>query len=352
MSRNGATCSSGADDGFYVQQPPRPHRGSTGRVDHASACGAAGSPRTKHVNCNLQAAPFVSEGMRFALVLALLAVQPITGATAPKSPDELMRAMAERFEQASITRRSYVYRQVVKSSLVKRNGELVERQHREYTATPTAERTEKTLTAFEGVYVRKGKHVAYTDPKAPDLPEGIDHELLDDLTGDLVDDKQSRDGLPRNLFPLSLDELQYYTFRGVGSGELSGRALHKVSFEPKGKEVCINVGGDDKNGCDSRPWKGEVWIDAEDLQPVRIATELNRKVPVAVRLLLGTNLGQLGFSVTYKRVAPGVWFPATYGTEFNVSVLFAYKRTITLSMESGDFRVADVRSKIEYAGPH
>ncbi len=285
--------------------------------------------------------------MMRGLLLATFLVLPLAASNppAPVSADDLMRAMAERFEQASTARRSYVYRQLVRSSLVKSNGDLVARQRREYTATPTEERTEKTLTAFEGVYVHKGKQVVYTDPKDHEKPDGMDNELLDDLTNDLADDKKSRDGLPLKLFPLSTGELRHYTFRMIGSGEHAGRALHKIAFQPKEKNACNEESG----GCDSRPWKGEVWIDAEDLQPVRIATDLNRKIPMAVRVFLGTNLGQLGFSVTYTRVAPGVWFPATYGTEFKVSVLFAYKRTIALSMQSSDFRVADVQSKIEYA---
>jgi hypothetical protein len=71
-------------------------------------------------------------------------------------------------------------------------------------------------------------------------------------------------------------------------------------------------------------------------------------VPWAVRTFLGTNLRQTGFAITYLRVADGVWFPATYGTEFEVDVLFFYKRTIAMNMESGDFQRTDATSKIEY----
>lgn len=287
--------------------------------------------------------------MSRGILLACLLSVPLSAETAELSADELMRTMAERFEQSSSARRSYVYRQLVKSSLVKSNGDLVARQRREYTAAPSEDRTEKTLTSFEGIYVRKGRQITYDDPKDHEKPDGIDSELLDDLTDDLANDTKSRDGIPRSVFPLTSDELKHYTFRTLGSGQHAGRSLHKVAFQPKGKELCAHVGKDEESGCESRLWKGEVWIDAEDVQPVRIATEMNRKIPMAVRVFLGTNLSQLGFSVTYIRVAPGVWFPATYGTEFRISVLFGYKRTITLAMDSSDFRVADVRSKIEYA---
>jgi len=58
--------------------------------------------------------------------------------------------------------------------------------------------------------------------------------------------------------------------------------------------------------------------------------------------LLGTNVSQLGFSSTWTRVAPG------YGTEFQLRVLWGYRRTITLAMDSSEFRRTDVKSNIEY----
>jgi hypothetical protein len=85
-----------------------------------------------------------------------------------------------------------------------------------------------------------------------------------------------------------------------------------------------------------------------ELQPVRIDTHLARKIPWAVRTLLGTNLKQTGFGITYQRVAEGVWFPATYGTEFQIDVLFFYKRTITMNLESSGFQRTDAASKIDY----
>lgn len=264
--------------------------------------------------------------------LALLLCLPCL-AEPVRSADDLMRDLARRFEEASEARRTYVYRQVVRTSLVKSNGKVAARERREYSATPSPNRTVKTLVSSQ----------------SEGATHGLDHDLLNDLTDDLVNDPKSRDGIPKRLFPLSSAELPHYKFRLLGEGEHKGRPYHRVGFEPTGTEVCVHVGKDEDDSCDSRPWKGEVWIDAEDLQPVRIATELNRRIPMAVRVLLGTNLSQLGFSVTYTRVAPGVWFPATYGTEFRVRVLWGFSRTMSLGMESSDFRVADVNSKIEYA---
>src|SRR3954454_11417593 len=102
------------------------------------------------------------------LFLCLVVVAPMNfGADQPTSADSLMRQVADRFEQASEARRTYVYKQVVKSSLVKANGEIVARQRREYAAVPSVDRTAKTLTSFEGFYVRGKEKFNYTKPKDP-----------------------------------------------------------------------------------------------------------------------------------------------------------------------------------------
>jgi hypothetical protein len=112
------------------------------------------------------------------------------------------------------------------------------------------------------------------------------------------------------------------------------------------KRHCITIGADDE--CDSPSWKGEAWIDAEELQPVRIQTQQAFQVPWGVKVFLGTNIQQSGFAISYQRVAENVWFPVSYGTEFRFNVLWGYKRTVTLSLESSDFRIASADSKIEY----
>ena len=68
-------------------------------------------------------------------------------------------------------------------------------------------------------------------------------------------------------------------------------------------------------------------------------------------MFLGTNLRQTGFSIAYVRTAENVWFPATYGTEFRVDMLWFYKRTVTLSMESSGFQKTEASSTIEYDLP-
>lgn len=66
---------------------------------------------------------------------------------------------------------------------------------------------------------------------------------------------------------------------------------------------------------------------------------------------MGINIRQLGFSLTYQRVAEGVWFPATYGTEFGVTLFWGYKRTITTSMENNDFRKTSAQAIVHFEDP-
>jgi hypothetical protein len=76
-----------------------------------------------------------------------------------------------------------------------------------------------------------------------------------------------------------------------------------------------------------------------------VYTEMSRKIPLAVRTLLGTNLPGLGFSVTYDREPDGVWFPVSFGTEFRMRVLFFIARDISMSLANTHFEKthSDVR---------
>ena len=81
-------------------------------------------------------------------------------------------------------------------------------------------------------------------------------------------------------------------------------------------------------------WAGEAYIDAAEFQPVRVFTKLSRRIPFGVRTFLGTDCRALGFNVVYKRQEDGVWFPATFGTEFRIQALFFMNREVSVSLEN------------------
>jgi hypothetical protein len=283
--------------------------------------------------------------MKFAVFLCL-AASPMLAEDATA----IMVQVAANVEQAVDARRQYVYQQTVRASLARTNGQFARREKRQYLVIPSATGSEKKLVSFQGEY-RKGKQsVPYQEPVKDNQGAGIDAELLQDLTEELINAKDARDGMPHNLFPLRSVDLPAYAFTMKGELQHQGRRTYRIAFEPakKAKEDCVHAGKDEDNDCVNTPWMGEAWIDAAELEPVRIDTHLAFKVPWAVRTFLGTNLKQTGFAITYQRVADGVWFPATYGTEFQVDVLFFYKRTIAMNLVSGGFQKTDATSKIEY----
>jgi hypothetical protein len=259
----------------------------------------------------------------------------------------IMAKVAANVERATDSRRQYVYQQLVRSSLVRSNGQIARKETRTYHVFPGEKNTEKKLVSFAGQY-RNGKSmIDYSEPGFEHKGIDIDADLIKDLSEDLVNEKDSRDGIPHSLFPLNSKKLSAYSFAWKGESEYKGRKTYQIAFEPREKKTCVEIGGDSEGDCDAA-WKGEAWIDAAELQPVRIVTDLAFKIPWGVRFFLGTNLRRTGFSINYVRVDENVWFPATYGTEFQFNVLWGYRRTVTLSLESSEFQKTDANSKIEY----
>jgi hypothetical protein len=189
---------------------------------------------------------------------------------------------------------------------------------------------------FEGKYEHRGKYVSYDQPGYTYQDLDIDGDLIRDMSNDMMNDQKSRDGIGCDLFPLTAEEQKKYDFRLVGTEIYRGRSVYRVAFEPR-------------HGDDAPDWKGEALIDAEEYQPVMVETSLAEKIPTLVKVLLGTDIKGLGFSVTYRKFADDVWFPVSYGGEFEVRGVFFYKRNISVSLLNSDFRKTDVKSTLVYA---
>ncbi len=269
----------------------------------------------------------------------MFALLPLLSLAAWPDVDTIMKQVAANLAQGSEQRRHYVYSQKIYTRLLRTNSKLAREERRSYTITPTAKGIDRKLTHFEGQYEKKGQLHPYTDPNFRHKDMDIDGDLIEDLAEDLIADKDSKDGIDMDLFPFLPKDLPHYTFKLLGSDVHRGRPVHRIAFEP--------VKGDDN----AKPWAGETLIDAEDFHPLSIQTKLTFKMPFIVKTMLGTNIRQMGFSLTYARVAPGLWFPATYGTEMRIDVLFGYKRVITLNMEAADFRKAAADSSITFEEP-
>ena len=232
-------------------------------------------------------------------------------------------------------RANWLYTQKQFLRALRPSGKVAREERREYLVEPAGRSVKKELTHFEGHYQQHGRLISYDHPGLHYQGLDLDGDLIDDMSRDMLDDSRARDGIGRDLFPLSYYQQLKYTFRLLGSEPHLGRTVYRVGFEPKRGE-----------GAD---WKGEALIDAAEFQPVSIATTSALKIPLLVKTLLGTDIKGLGFSLSYEKFAEGVWFPVSYGGEFEVRGVFFYRRTFTISMTNRDFRKADVSSHIRYA---
>ena len=248
--------------------------------------------------------------------------------------EEILHRLAENQERASVARKTIVYRQDTLVRLMQTDGKLSREEKRQYTVAPTESGSAKKLDKFEGRYRKGGRTLTYDAPNFQYKDTDIDGELIEDLTDDLINDQKSRDGFSKDLFPLTSEEQAHYTFRLEGKRPVGGVDAWRITFQP-------NLDGD-------RAWGGEVLVHPLDYQPLSVTTKLAMKIPTAVKVLFGVDLKQLGFSVTYRKVTDELWFPATYGTEFYLKVLFGYKRNITMNVTNTDFRKATAESNIQF----
>jgi hypothetical protein len=251
----------------------------------------------------------------------------------------IMMRVAVNQQLARDARANYLYRQEQTIRMRRPSGKIAREQHAEYTMAPGKQGVEKTLAKFEGKYQYKGKYVTYDKPGYVYKDLDIDGDLIRDMADDMMNDGKSQDGIGHDLFPLTAEEQKKYDFRLVGKEEYRRRAVYRVAFHPK-----RGSGGD---CCED--WKGEALIDAEEYQPVMVETELAEKIPGWVKVIFGTDIKGLGFSVSYQKFGDGVWFPVSYGGEFEVRGLFFYKRNISVAMQNKDFRKTDVKSTLVYA---
>ena len=269
------------------------------------------------------------------LALLFFCLPALFAQAPPPELNDVLRRVAENQEKAVAGRLSIVYTQETLTRLMRGGGKLAREEKRRYTVTPTATSTEKKLILFEGQYLKGGTLMPYSDPKFRYKDMDIDGDLVASMTDNMINGKESRDGIPKDLFPLTALEQEHYIYRLAGTQKVNGVEALRLLFQPK-------------KGDDERSWAGEVLVDPVEFQPIRVVTKLAFNIPWAVKVLLGTNVRQLGFTVTYRKVAEGLWFPVSYGTEFHLRVLFGYARAIVQSLDNHDFRRASAESSIQF----
>jgi len=268
-------------------------------------------------------------GVLWLMMLAPLGVLSAGDQPAP-SVEEIMARVAANQDRAEQVRAEYVYQQRIHVASLRTNGKLAREESADYLVTPTPDGTKKELKHIEGRYWHKGRYLTFQGEPVPEAG-WLDSSLVESFRDDLSNDK-SKDGLGRDLFPLTSGEQKQYRFELAGEEMVEGRKVYRVRFRPR-----------DKNEL---TWAGEALIDAAELEPVRVYTKLSRKIPLFVRTLLGTDVPGIGFNVEYRRFDQNVWFPVSFGTEFRLRAVFFINRDITVSLENSAFERAKVQSKI------
>jgi hypothetical protein len=312
-------------------------------------------------------------------VLAGCACAAQSAAPAALTADQIMARVAVNQDRTEAARTRYIYQQHIHMVSRKPGGKVMCEEVTDSRVSPQQNKSQQQLMTLDGRYWQKGRYVHYTtlqehddsdskdaaaksgEPKGEqpknkavktekeDL-DGLDIDLVENLRKNLTNEGSedsakhghvqidadhgedtSKDGLAKGLFPLTSKQQSKYLFKLLGRQKMNGRDVYHVSFRPR-----------DKSDFD---WKGEAFIDTQEFEPVVVYTEMSRKIPLGVRVLLGTNLPGLGFSVTYDREPDGVWFPVNFGTEFRMRVLFFLARDISMSLENTHFEKthSDVR---------
>jgi hypothetical protein len=264
----------------------------------------------------------------------------------PEPADIIMAKVALNQDRAQEMRSAFVYHQSMLIRFKRSNGKLAREEEREYVVTPAEKAFKKDLTHFVGKYEKGGKLIPYDKPGYQYKGLDIDGDLANDMANDLANDKNSRDGITNDLFALTAQKQKRFVFKLEGKEDYRGRQVYRVTFKPK-RASLLDCDDDDDATC----WAGEALIDPHEYQPVLVTTWLAKNIPMAVQILLGTNIKHLGFKVAYQKFDEGLWFPVTYGGEFYVRGLFLYKRTIALSVVNSGFQKADVTSTVSFQPP-
>jgi hypothetical protein len=243
-----------------------------------------------------------------------------------------MKKVAENQDREQQARASFVYEESIRVTTRRTNGKLAREESADYLVTPTPKGTEKKCVLVSGRYWHKGRYVSFSGEPIPEA-NSLDGELTSSFRDDLINDN-SKDGLGKDLFPLTTEEQKDLKFDLVGEETVSGRRAYRIRFAPIDQG---DVG-----------WTGEALVDEDEFEPISVYTRLSRRIPLFVRTVLGTDLPGLGFSTRYTRIDKDVWFPVTFGTEFRLHAVFFINRTITVAMESKNFRRATADSRISY----
>jgi hypothetical protein len=263
--------------------------------------------------------------------LPFLMLVPVLPGQTPTA-EEIMCRVAENQERADEARKTYVYDMNVFVRMKRANGKLAREESRDYVVVPNEKGARRKLVKLAGKILDGNRVITYTTPRYEHKSIDIDSSLTDAFAREVMW-KKSDFGPMLGWFPLTRDRLANYTVKFEGEERYRDYDVYKVSFAEHDEDAC---------------WTGEALIEKTEFQPVLVTSQWACRIPAAVKIVLGTNVTQIGAKITYQRFEKGVWFPVTCGGELKFRVLFMYARTIAFSAKNADFRKADVETSIEF----
>jgi hypothetical protein len=271
--------------------------------------------------------------------------------------DQIMARVAANQDRSEAERAHFVY--VQHARVTSGKGRTIRCEEITDTRiTPTPSGSQQQLLTLQGRLLHKGAYITYDhlgagnvsdhvtidddDSKAHlqqfDDGDNTDLDLVENMRSNLLGNKSghTKDGINANLFPLTSKHQADYAFTLLGRQPRNDRDTFHIQFRPKDKS---DIG-----------WKGDAWIDTATFEPVVIRTALSRNLSLGVRVLLGTNVPGIGFTVIYApqpaNKPDGVWFPVSLGSEFKIRVFFLFSRQIVIAAENRDFEKTHVTTTI------
>jgi Ni/Co efflux regulator RcnB len=154
------------------------------------------------------------------LVFALL-VGAFGPTAAPRlTAAEIMARVATNQDRDQQARNQFVYDRKVHRTMRRKDGKLLQEEYWTFAMTPGPRGTEKKLLSVQG---RHWKHGQYLPFSGEPVPDGLLSITLDD-----EGDSKTRDGIDKDLFPLTTAEQKKYAFELLGERVVNGRPAYQT----------------------------------------------------------------------------------------------------------------------------
>ena len=147
------------------------------------------------------------------------------------SASEIMAKVAENQSRAEAARSGYVYHQSLLVRMKRTNGKLAREEDREYVVTPGPAGTKREMVKFSGKYGIGNKEMPIAKPGEQYKGMDVDAGIVEGLADHFGNSSKSRDGISRDMFPLTARKQRRYAFTLEGKETYREREVYRVTFQ-------------------------------------------------------------------------------------------------------------------------